>query len=40
MRKLNLFRKDELLKMLIELKNVMIIEVTKGEEVEGIGFVS
>jgi len=39
-RKLNLFRKDELLKMLLELKNLMIVEVTKGDKIEGIGFAS
>lgn len=32
MRKLNLFKKDELKKMIVDCKSVVLIEVIKGEE--------
>lgn len=31
MRKLNLFKKDELVKMIIETKSMLMIEVRKGD---------
>ena len=30
-RQINLFRKDELAKMILECKNIIVIEVSKGE---------
>lgn len=38
LRRLNLLKKDELLKTLLESKHVLIIEIKSGEEIRGIVF--